>query len=161
MTKDNVRYFTTFVDDCSRYCYVYFVKNEDEALEKLIIFKNEAETQTDKVLKILRSNIGGEYTSTLFDEFCKINGIVLEITPPYTHESNGLAERKNRTFADIINNMLVNSWLHKYMWGESLNTAFHILNRVPMKYMKNTPYKLWKGKKKLFKLSLSVRVPTA
>ena len=87
LTKDNFRYFITFIDDSSRYCYVYLLKHKDEALEKFTIFKNEVETQT-KVLKRLRSDRGGEYTSTSFDEFCKSNSIVHEVTPPYTPESN-------------------------------------------------------------------------
>ena len=33
------------------------------------------------------------------------------------------------------------------MWGEALNTACHILNRVPLKHMDKTPFELWKGKK--------------
>ena len=147
VTKDNKRYFITFIDDCSRFCYVYTLKHKDEAFEKFIIFKTEAETQTGKVLKRLRSDRGGEYTGTSFNEFCKSNGIVHEVTLPYTPESNGVAERKNRTFKDMINNMLLNLGLPKYMWGEALNTASHILNRVPLKHMDKTPYELWRGKK--------------
>ena len=89
LTKDHCRYFITFIDDCSRYCYVYLLKHKDEALDKFIMYKNEAETQIGKVLKRLRSDRGGEYTSTLFNEFCANNGIVHEVTPPYTPESNG------------------------------------------------------------------------
>ncbi|KAL8093519.1 hypothetical protein AgCh_035404 [Apium graveolens] len=122
-------------------------KCQDEALDKFIMYKNETETQTDKVLKRLRSDRGGEYTSTLFNEFCASNDIVHEVTPPYTPESNGVAERKNRTFKDMINSMLINSGLPKYMWGEALNTAGHILNRVPLKHMDKTPYELWRKRR--------------
>ena len=93
VTKYNKRYFITFIDDCSRFCYVYTLKHKDEALEKFIIFKTESETQTGKVLKRLRSDRGGEYTGTSFNEFCKSNGIIHEVTPLYTPESNGVAER--------------------------------------------------------------------
>ena len=89
LTNDHCRYFITFIDDCSRYCYVYLLKHKDEALDKFIMYKNEAETQIGKVLKRLRSDRGGEYTSTLFNEFCANNGIVHVVTPPYTPESNG------------------------------------------------------------------------
>jgi len=147
LTKDHNRYFITFIDDCSRYCYVYLLKHKDETLSKFINFKNEAETQTGKVLKRLRSDRGGENTSAAFNEFCTSNGIIHEVTPPYTPESNGVAERKNRTFKDMINNMLLNSGLPKYMWGEALNTTYHILNRVPLKHMDKTPYELWKRRK--------------
>ncbi|KAL0289425.1 UNVERIFIED_CONTAM: Retrovirus-related Pol polyprotein from transposon TNT 1-94 [Sesamum angustifolium] len=37
--------------------------------------------------------------------------------------------------------------LPKYLWGEALNTACHILNRVPLKHNTSTPFELWKGRK--------------
>ncbi|KAL0365385.1 UNVERIFIED_CONTAM: Retrovirus-related Pol polyprotein from transposon TNT 1-94 [Sesamum angustifolium] len=66
-------------------------------------------------------------------------------TPPYSPSSNGVAERKNRTFKDMINSLLLTSGLPKYLWGEALNTACHILNRVPLKHNTSTPFELWKG----------------
>ncbi|KAL0300940.1 UNVERIFIED_CONTAM: Retrovirus-related Pol polyprotein from transposon TNT 1-94 [Sesamum radiatum] len=65
-------------------------------------------------------------------------------TPPYSPSSNGVAERKNRTFKDMINSLLLTSGLPKYLWGEALNTACHILNRVPLKHNTSTPFELWK-----------------
>ncbi|KAL8108528.1 hypothetical protein AgCh_024838 [Apium graveolens] len=59
---------------------------------------------------------GGEYTSNAFIELCANNGIVHEVTPPYTPESNGVAERKNRKFKDMINSMMISSGFPKYMW---------------------------------------------
>ncbi|KAL0316755.1 UNVERIFIED_CONTAM: Retrovirus-related Pol polyprotein from transposon TNT 1-94 [Sesamum radiatum] len=73
-------------------------------------------------------------------------GIFVE-TPPYSPSSNGVTERKNRTFKDMINSLLLTSGLPKYLWGESLNTACHILNRVPLKHNTSTPFELWKGRK--------------
>ena len=63
----------------------------------------------------------------------------------------GVAERKNGTLKDIINNMLINSGFPKYMLGEALNTACQILNRVPLKHMNKIPLKLWKGEKSSLK----------
>ncbi|KAK4397787.1 hypothetical protein Sango_1254200 [Sesamum angolense] len=64
---------------------------------------------------------------------------------PYFPSSNGVAERKNRTFKDMINSLLLTSGLPKYLWGETLNTTCHILNRVPLKHNTTTPFELWKG----------------
>ncbi|KAL2253111.1 UNVERIFIED_CONTAM: Retrovirus-related Pol polyprotein from transposon TNT 1-94 [Sesamum indicum] len=105
------------------------------------------ETQTGKKLKRLRSDRGGEYESSKFNEYCQTFGIIHEETPPYSPSSNGMAERKNRTFKDIINSLLLTSGLPKYLWGEALNTAYHILNRVPLKHNTSTPFELWKGRK--------------
>ncbi|KAL2232101.1 UNVERIFIED_CONTAM: Retrovirus-related Pol polyprotein from transposon TNT 1-94 [Sesamum indicum] len=146
LTRDHKRYFITFIDDCSRYCYVFLMKNKDEALDKFILFKNEAETQTGKKLKRLRSDRGGEYESSKFNGYCQTFGIIHEETPPYSPSSNGMAERKNRTFKDMINSLLLTSGLPKYLWGEALNTACHILNRVPLKHNTSTPFELWKAK---------------
>ncbi|KAL2249805.1 UNVERIFIED_CONTAM: Retrovirus-related Pol polyprotein from transposon TNT 1-94, partial [Sesamum indicum] len=147
LTRDHKRYFITFIDDCSRNCYVFLMKNKDEALDKFILFKNEAETQTGKKLKRLRSDRGEEYESSKFNEYCQTFGIIHEETPPYSPSSNGMAERKNRTFKDMINSFLLTSGLPKYLWEEALNTVCHILNRVPLKHNTSTPFELWKGRK--------------
>ncbi|KAL0361366.1 UNVERIFIED_CONTAM: Retrovirus-related Pol polyprotein from transposon TNT 1-94 [Sesamum radiatum] len=47
----------------------------------------------------------------------------------------------------MINSLLLTSGLPKYLWGEALNTACHILNRVPLKRNTSTPFELWKGRK--------------
>ena len=68
ITKDNKKYFITFIDDCSRHCYVYLLKSKDEALNNFLIYKSKAETQTGKVLKRLRSDRGGKYTLNMFQQ---------------------------------------------------------------------------------------------
>ena len=40
---------------------------------------------------------GGEYQGAELSRFFKTKGITYETTPPYSHESNGVAERYNRT----------------------------------------------------------------
>ena len=35
--------FITFVDDCTKYCYVYLLKSKDEALDKFILYKTKVE----------------------------------------------------------------------------------------------------------------------
>ena len=120
------------------------MKHKDKALEKFITFKNEAETQTSRKFKRLRSDRGGEYESNPFYEYCQNFGIIHEETPPYSPSSNRIAERKNRTFKDMINSLLLNSGLPKYMWGEALNTACYILNRVPLKHKEHNSLKYFR-----------------
>ena len=71
--------------------------------------------------------------------FCKMHGIIHEVTPEYAPRSNGIAERKNRILLDMVNAMLVSSGLPKIMWGEALYSACHILNRVPYKIFEKNP----------------------
>ena len=38
----NKKYVVTFIDDSSRFCYVYLLHSKDEALEKFKIYKTDA-----------------------------------------------------------------------------------------------------------------------
>ena len=42
-------------------------------------------------------------------EYCQEHGIIHEVTAPYTPQSNGVAERKNKTLMDMVNCMLLSS----------------------------------------------------
>jgi hypothetical protein len=61
------------------------------------------------------------------------HNIVHDRTPPYSSQSNGIAERKNRTLTDLVNAMLETAGLSKEWWGEAIQTTCLVLNRVPMK----------------------------
>jgi len=75
------------------------------------------------------------------------NGIIHERTPPYSLQSNGVAERKNRTLIDLMNAMLGTSSMAKAWWGEAVLTVCHVLIRVSTKNSEVTPYEGWKGRK--------------
>ena len=144
------KYFITFVDDSTKYCYVYLLKSKDEAIDKFVLYKNEVENQLSRKIKVLRSDRGGEYESP-FAEFCAQNGIIHQTTAPYSPQQNGVAERKNRTLKEMMNAMLVSSGLPQNMWGEAILSANYILNKVPRKKVDKTPYELWKGRKPSYK----------
>jgi transposase InsO family protein len=87
------KYFLTLIDDATRFCYIYLLRTKDEALEYFKIYKAEVENQLGKTIKRLRSDRGGEYIPRDFSEYCEENGIIHEYTPPYSPQSNGVAER--------------------------------------------------------------------
>ncbi|GJV79304.1 zinc finger, CCHC-type containing protein [Tanacetum coccineum] len=61
----NKRYFVIFIDDASRFCYVYLLHSKDEALDKFKVFKTEVELQQGSLIKRFRTVRGGEYMDTL------------------------------------------------------------------------------------------------
>ena len=95
----------------------------------------------------MHSHRGGEYFSNEFSEFCAEHGIIHERTPPYSPQSNGIAERKNRTLTDLVNAMLETAGLPKEWWGEAILTVCHVLNRVPTKNKEISPYEEWYNRK--------------
>ena len=54
--KGNFVYFIMFIDDLSRYGYVYLMRHKSEAFEKFKEFRHEVEKQTEKSIKVLRSD---------------------------------------------------------------------------------------------------------
>ena len=87
----------------------------------------------ERKIKTLRSDRGGEYFSNDCNVFCEKHVIIHEYTAPYTPQKNGITERKNKTYLEMINSMLLHAKLCYNFWGEALLTACHILNRVPIK----------------------------
>ncbi|GJU60053.1 zinc finger, CCHC-type containing protein [Tanacetum coccineum] len=140
----NKKYVITFIDDASRFCYVYLLHAKDEALDKFRIYKTEVELQQNDLVKTLRTDRGGEYYDPIFFQSV---GIIHETTAPYTPQQNGVAERKNRALKEMVNSMLSYSGLSEGFWGEAMLTACYLLNRVPNKRSKTTPYELWYKKR--------------
>lgn len=136
------KYFVTFIDDYSRKLFTFPMKMKSEVFDLFVKFKTLAENQTEKKLKIIRSDNDGEYVNNKFDNFCKENGIIHQLTVPYTPQLNGVAERMNRTIIERIRCMLIDANLHKNFWAEALNTATFILNLIP-RDGKDSPNKLW------------------
>ena len=66
-TNSNKRWtknFVTFIDDRSRFCYVYLISSKDETMDMFKTYRAEVENQLSRTIKRVRSDRGGEYDST-------------------------------------------------------------------------------------------------
>ena len=147
MSRNHERYFVTFIDDYSRYAYVYLMKHKHETFEKFKEFQNEVENQLGKTIKTLRSDRGGEYLSSEFLNHLKERGIISQPTPPGTPQLNGVCERRNRTLLNMVRSMMCRTNLPHSLWSYALMTAARIINLVPTKKVDKTPYEIWHGRK--------------
>ena len=55
------KYFITFIDNFSRYGYVYLLHEKSQSVDSLEVYITEVERQLDRKVKIIRSDRGGEY----------------------------------------------------------------------------------------------------
>jgi len=93
------RYFIVYIDDYSRYAWVYFLSDKSSTT----ITANFQEFtawiwMTFKHLKFkirrFRCDNGkGEYDNSLFRGILRVTGFQYEPAPPYTQHKNGLSER--------------------------------------------------------------------
>jgi transposase InsO family protein len=159
-------YYVSFIDDYSHKTWVYFLKSKDEVFSKFKEFKALIENLSERKIKILRSDNGGEYTSKEFVNFCKDVGIKRELTTPYNPQQNGVAERKNRTIMEAVKTMIHDQDLPMCLWAEAAMTAVYVQNRLSHSALGfKTPEEMFIGKKpevshlKIFGYPVFIHIP--
>ena len=82
-------------EDFSCETWIYFLKEKSEIFSKFKEYKAFVENQTNRKIKTLWLDNGGEITSKEFKELCRESGIKRELSTPYNPEQNGVVEQKN------------------------------------------------------------------
>jgi hypothetical protein len=154
-------YYVSFIDDYTRKTWNIF-----EVFSKFKEFKALIENLSEKKIKILRSDNGGEYTSKEFVNFCKDVGIKRELTTPYNPQQNGVAERKNRTILEAVKTMIHDQDLPMCLWAEATMAVVYVQNRLPHSALGlKTPEEMFTGKKpevshlKIFGCPVFIHIP--
>jgi hypothetical protein len=141
-------YYVIFIDDYSRKTWLYLLKTKDEVFNKFQEFKAEIENLTNKKIKILRTDNGGEYTSKEFIAFCKSARIRRELTVPHNPQQNGVVERKNRSIEETVKALQNFQGLSMFLWGEAAMIAIYVQNISPHRILKDmTPEEAFSSKK--------------
>ena len=99
------------------------------------------ENISERKIKTLRSDNGGEYTSNEFGNFCKDVGIKRELTTPYNPQQNGVAERKNQTIMEAMKTMIHDQGLPMHLWAEAARTTVCVWNKYPIVHLGSKPLK--------------------
>ena len=105
-TNGGRRYFLLLMDDCSHYMWLQLLTSKDEAVAAIKKFKMRAEAESDKKLRVLRTDRGGEFTSLEFVAYCMDQGVVQHHTVPYSPQHNGVVERWNQMVVGMAQSMM-------------------------------------------------------
>lgn len=136
-------YYLPFIDDFSRFTWIYPFKYKHEVFAKFVAFKAYVENQFTTSLQVLRTDGGGEYGSNEFSAFLTKHGIVHQLSCPHTPSQNGVAERKHRHLIEITIALLHQSSLPLSYWFDALATAVFLVNRLPSTTLHhNTPFEV-------------------
>jgi hypothetical protein len=84
LTKGGKRYFITFIDDSTRFCYVYLLKSKYKALHYFKTYKAKVENQLERKIKRLRLIVVENIFQVIFLIFFVEHGIIHERTPTYS-----------------------------------------------------------------------------
>ena len=78
------RFYVIFVDDFTRFTWLFMLKHKFEVFTVFLHFKALVKNQFGSTIKTLRTDGGGEYTSNHFKSFCLENGIQHQLSCPYS-----------------------------------------------------------------------------
>ena len=137
------RYYLLFVDDYSRFSWLYLLKHKSDVLSTFKHFQATVENLLSKKIKILRTDCGGEYTSNAFTAHCASHGITHHLSCPHTPQQNGIVDRKHRHIVECALTLLSHATLSITHWSYSITTAVHLINRLPTpKLTHKTPWEM-------------------
>lgn len=108
-SKGGARYFLSIIDDYSRRVWTYSLKSKDQAFDKFKEWQYTIENQVGRRVKVLRSDNGMEFYSSISNQHCLDEGIKRHKSVPYSPQQNGVAERMNRTLLDRVRCMLASA----------------------------------------------------
>jgi hypothetical protein len=74
--KGGSRYYVSFIDNHTCYCWVYLMKQRSEFSEIYTAFRALVKTQHSVVIKCFRCDLGGEYTSNKFCQLLALDGTI-------------------------------------------------------------------------------------
>ncbi|MBW0513756.1 hypothetical protein O181_053471 [Austropuccinia psidii MF-1] len=125
------RWVITIRDVASTYgeCQIIASKADAAAVLQGTIMRWEIKTQ--RKLKTLRTDGGGEFWSKGMNRWCMVRGITHEQSLPMNQEQNGCAERFNRSIADMGRTVLRSSKLDNAFWGYAFMWAAYTMNNIP------------------------------
>jgi hypothetical protein len=115
------KYYVFFIDDYSKFTWIYLLR------KKIDVFK-----YFRKII-FLQSDWGGEY-KRLNSLFRKI-GISHQVSCPYTHQQNRVAECKHHHTVEMDLTLLAHASMPLKYWDETFLAAVYLINYTPTKLL--------------------------
>lgn len=131
MSYHNSKYIITFLDENTHFGVIYFLKTKDQAFSAFKHYVAYAERETEKKIKTIHTDNGGEYTSHTWREYFSKMGIKLSQGPPHSPQLHGVAERFNQTLLDKMLPSLFHANLPTRFWKAGAHHVVSSYNLTP------------------------------
>jgi hypothetical protein len=140
------RYYIVFIDDFSRWTFVYFLhtKDREACANAFREMQSYVKTQYSCTIRTFRCDNGrGEHDNTLFRSILTTRGIRFEPAPAFTQHKNGVSERMLQTLNSKARACILDAQLPTTFWAELIETACYLHRRSPTRSLHGrTPYEV-------------------
>ncbi|SOV07128.1 uncharacterized protein UDID_18730 [Ustilago sp. UG-2017a] len=127
----NYHYALVAVDDFSSLIYVEPLCTKSAALTALRRWITRMERATDRKLKTLCSDNGGEWCSLEAEDWQTQEGFKWQKSVPGISIQNGRAERAIRSVQEKMHSMLIGRACPRELWPYAITAAAHVMNLTP------------------------------
>ena len=137
-------YCFVIVDDYSRFTWVFFLAHKHNTLDVFKRFCKRVKKQKGLPIVCVRSDHGGEFENSRFQEFCETLGYTHNFSSPRTPQQNRVVECKNRTTSRNGSDHDTRLWSTIVFLGTTQTTCY-IINCVSIRpIIKKTPYEIFR-----------------
>jgi len=137
------KYIMTFIDDYTRMCWVYLLKDKSQVLETFKIFHVWIQNKAQSHIGSLRTDNGREYTSNEFEIYLRQHGIKHQTTVPYNPQQKSVVERMNMTLLNMVHSMMFFKNVIFMFWADVVLCVVYVKNMCPSQALKNkNPYEM-------------------
>ena len=143
-SMDGYRYYLHFVDDFTRFTWIFPLKVKSKCLKLFAQFHTFVERQFNYKFKCLQTNWGGEFRPFLpilsnlgiqFRHPCphvhQQHGKAERKHCPHVHQQHGKAERKHQHIIELGLTLLAQAQLPFKFWFHAFVSAVFLINRLP------------------------------
>jgi hypothetical protein len=135
MSVGRHHYYVSFIDDYSKFTWIYLLKRKSDVFAAFSNFQKLVERKFDRKILTIQSDWGGEYVK--LNSFFQTQGIAHHVSCPHAHQQNGAAERKHRHIVEVGLALLAHASVPLKYWDQAFLTATYLINMLPSKVINN------------------------
>jgi hypothetical protein len=126
------KYYVSFIDDFSKFTWIYLLRFKSEVFQKFTEFQNMVERQFNTKIVAMQTD-WREYQK--FNSLLSKIGISHYVSCPHAHQQNSPTERKHRHLVEVALSLIAHAAMPLKFWDEAVAITAYLINRTRSKLL--------------------------